>query len=78
MVVVFYNLKAKKLAGMDSNGMVMCASDKDHRECVFLRPQGTVKLGSRLILKSHPVPKAVEGPISNNHLKKFLEYLRTD
>jgi hypothetical protein len=23
---------------MDSAGMVMCASDKEHKECVFLRP----------------------------------------
>ncbi len=31
-----------------------------------------------MILKNHPVPNVTEGPISNNHLKKFLEYLRTD
>lgn len=58
--------------------MVMCASDKDHKECVFLRPTDNTKLGSWLILKNHPVPKITEGPISNNHLKKFLEYLWTD
>jgi hypothetical protein len=60
---------------MDSNGMVMCALNKAHTECVFLRPNENTKLGSRLIIKDHPVPKAVDGPISNNHLKKILEYL---
>lgn len=77
-VVVFYNLKPKKLAGMDSAGMVMCASDKDHKECFFLRPEDSTQLGSRLVLKNYPVPQLTEGFISNNHLKKFLEMLRTD
>ncbi len=36
--------------------MVLCASDKDHKECVFLRPNNGTQLGSRLILKNHPVP----------------------
>jgi tRNA-binding EMAP/Myf-like protein len=77
-VVIFYNLKPKKLAGMDSAGMVMCASDKEHKQVVFLRPDDSASLGSRVVLKNHPVPPVTEGFISNNHLKKFLEMLRTD
>lgn len=32
-VLVFANLKAKKLAGVPSHGMVLCASNADHTNC---------------------------------------------
>ncbi|KAL7523776.1 hypothetical protein ACHAWF_000661, partial [Thalassiosira exigua] len=32
MVLVLYNLKAKKLAGFPRHSMVLCASNKDHTE----------------------------------------------
>lgn len=63
---------------MESNGMVMCASNKPHTECLFLRPAQNTKNGGWLILKGHPPKGKTEGCISNNNLKKFLELLRTD
>lgn len=65
--VVFYNLKPKPLAGKDSNGMVLCASDNEHKNVVFLRPENKAQNGKRLVLKDHIATKNTEF-ISNNHL----------
>jgi len=32
-IMVWANLKAKKLAGTPSHGMVICGSNEDHSEC---------------------------------------------
>ncbi len=37
-VIVFYNLKPRPLAGVMSNGMVLCSSNADHSEIELLRP----------------------------------------
>ena len=75
---MFYNLKSKPLAGLESAGMVVCASNKEHTQVVFLRPKENALNGKRLILKNHPPKNNNEPIISNNNLKKFLELLRTD
>lgn len=62
---------------MKSNGMVICASNTDHSQVVFLRPDKNAQNGKRLIIKGHQCPPSGE-IISNNNLKKFLENLRTN
>lgn len=36
--VVYYNLKPRKIAGIESNGMVLCCSNKEHSEIELLKP----------------------------------------
>jgi aminoacyl tRNA synthase complex-interacting multifunctional protein 1 len=47
-VIVMANLKPRNLGGFESNGMVVCASDKDNKDFEILRPIGEV--GERLYL----------------------------
>ena len=49
MVVVCCNLKARKLAGFESQGMVMCAENADASVINFLTPPEGAKLGDRVV-----------------------------
>jgi tRNA-binding EMAP/Myf-like protein len=48
-VIVMANLKPRSLGGFNSNGMVVCASDKDHKKVELIVPEG--QLGERLFLE---------------------------
>ena len=50
LVIVVANLEPKKLAGLESNGMVLCASDHDSTEdtCVLLTTMTEVKPGMKV------------------------------
>jgi len=53
-VVVICNLKARKLAGMESAGMVLCAHDADRKELAFVVPPKGSKPGERLTFDGFP------------------------
>ena len=48
LVIVFANLKEKKIGGIPSNGMVMCASDENHEKCEIMRPPEDSEIGERV------------------------------
>jgi len=54
LVVVFANLKPRKLASIESFGMVMCASTEDKSTIELIRPPEGSKVGDRLQLVGHP------------------------
>jgi len=85
LCVVFANLKVKKLAGVPSHGMVMCAGNDDHTAVEILRPAEGSKIGERVQLTGNPIDgKALsEEPASTLNPKKkiqeqFLPFLKTD
>ena len=43
--IVFYNLKPRPIAGIPSNGMVMCTMDKEENNMRLLRPEEDTPLG---------------------------------
>lgn len=47
-VLVLANLKARKLAGFPSNGMVLCASNADHTEVKFAEVPGSTPNGEQV------------------------------
>ena len=53
--VVFANLKERKLAGIGSEGMVMCAENDDHSEVQLMRPPVGSKVGDRIQLEGDPI-----------------------
>ena len=53
--VVFANLKPKKLAGIPSEGMVMCAQDDGRSKVQLMRPPAGSKVGERIQLEGNPV-----------------------
>lgn len=48
LVVVFANLKPRKLVDIMSNGMVMCASNADKTKIELIRPPEGSKVGERV------------------------------
>ncbi|TNV76348.1 hypothetical protein FGO68_gene6555 [Halteria grandinella] len=54
LVVVFANLKPRKLASIESFGMVMCAGSEDKSVIELIRPPEGSKVGDRLQLVGNP------------------------
>ena len=52
--IVFANMKPKKLAGMMSEGMVLCASNADHSQTELMRPHEDTPIGERVDLEGNP------------------------
>jgi len=66
MVIVVANLKEKKLAGLPSNGMVLCASNADHTEVKFVEVPAGAKPGDRVIFGD----LGMEDPAPPNNCEK--------
>ena len=68
-VVVLCNLKEKKLGGIPSHGMVLCASNADHTAVEFVIPPANAKIGERVEFAS---VETVEAKPQNQVAKKKL------
>lgn len=55
LVIVFANLKPRKLADIMSNGMIMCASNADKSTIELIRPPEGSKIGERVQLTGNPI-----------------------
>ena len=55
LVVVFANLKPRKMLDFQSNGMVLCASTSDKSTIELIRPPEGSKIGERLQLTGNPI-----------------------
>ena len=79
-VIVFCNLKPRKLAGNESNGMVLATSDEKHEKVELLRPHSDAKIGDLVTLNAddfvHSAPESKF--INTKNFDKFLVQLRTD
>ena len=84
-VIVFANMKPKKLADIMSEGMVLCASDPERTKVELMRPSNDSAVGERVTLDGNPFGDAGltqdAQPILNPKRKvepKLLEKLTTD
>ena len=79
-VIVFCNLKPRKLAGQESNGMVLATSDEKHETVELLRPSNDAKVGELVTLDVedfvHSAPESKF--INSKNFDKFLVHLRSD
>ena len=77
--LVFSNLAAKKLAGIPSQGMVMCASSEDKSKIELVRPPAGSKIGERVAISGFADLDKVFTQDAQPDLKKkktkFLEHL---
>eukprot|EP00965_Chrysotila_dentata_P095388 3153142-Pleurochrysis_carterae.AAC.1 len=64
-VLVVCNLKAAKLGGVESNGMVLCASSEDKSKVEFIEPPAEAAPGERVMCEGIMVE-----PASPNQVKK--------
>jgi len=77
LVLVIANLQPRKIAGVMSSGMVLCASDSgegEHRKTVLLDiPEGT-PVGERVVFEGHDMPHL---PVLKKKLaEKFEEVMK--
>jgi methionine--tRNA ligase beta chain len=54
MVVCICNLKARKMAGVESQGMVLCASDAEKSKLCFVAPPAGAAPGERVTWEGYP------------------------
>jgi methionine--tRNA ligase beta chain len=73
-VLVVSNLKARKLAGFESHGMVLCASSNDGT-VQFIEPPDDAKIGERVIVKGFDGEPATENQVIK---KKMLDTIFPD
>ena len=57
-IVVFANLKPKKLGGVPSEGMVLCAANEDKSKTELMRPPPGCVIGERIQLQGNPIDGA--------------------
>ena len=82
--MVYANLKPRKLAHIQSHGMVMCVSNADHTKLEIVRPPAGSKIGERVNLEGNPCGEAFsqEWQKQLNPKKKimegFLEFTKTN
>ena len=70
LVCVMCNLKPKKLAGYPSNGMLLCASVKDHSKGALIDPPEGSEVGERVCFAGISGNAAAPSQV---HKKKMLE-----
>ena len=77
-VCVLANLKARKLVGFPSHGMVLCASD-DEGGVVFVDPPADAKVGDRVTCEGFEGEPATENQVQKKKIfEKVYPDLRTD
>lgn len=46
--IVVVNLEPRKMKGIESKGMLLAASDKEHKKIIILKPEKKIEPGSRV------------------------------
>mmetsp|Transcript_21230 Transcript_21230/g.59078 ORF Transcript_21230/g.59078 Transcript_21230/m.59078 type:complete len:228 (+) Transcript_21230:186-869(+) len=77
LVLVLCNLKARKMLGFPSHGMVLCASNADHSEVRLVNPPVDAKIGERVTIPDFVFEGEEAEPFGENKLgkKKVLDKL---
>ena len=80
-VIVFSNLKPKRFGkNFESNGMIMCASQKENDKEVFelIRPNENSNPGDKVYLEGTELDKSVVQQITGGYYKKAIINFKTD
>eukprot|EP00591_Stephanopyxis_turris_P005639 CAMPEP_0195506880 /NCGR_PEP_ID=MMETSP0794_2-20130614/425_1 /TAXON_ID=515487 /ORGANISM="Stephanopyxis turris, Strain CCMP 815" /LENGTH=882 /DNA_ID=CAMNT_0040633345 /DNA_START=220 /DNA_END=2868 /DNA_ORIENTATION=- len=74
-VLVLCNLKARKMVGFPSHGMVLCAGNEDHTEVKFVSPPPDAKIGERVTVPGWNFEGEEGAPYAENKVgkKKIFE-----
>jgi len=70
MVLVLCNLKARKLAGFPSHGMVLCASNEDHSVVKLVSVPVEAKIGERVTVPGFDFEGEEGAPFAENKVGK--------
>lgn len=74
-VLVLANLKARKLVGFPSHGMVLCASNDEDGKVQFIDPPADAEIGERVTVEGFDGEPATENQVIK---KKMLEAIFPD
>lgn len=74
-VLVLANLKARKLVGFPSHGMVLCASDDETGKVKFVEPPADAQIGERILCEGFEGEPATENQLIK---KKMLDAIFPD
>lgn len=69
-VLVLCNLKARKMLGFASHGMVLCASNADHTDVKFVNPPIDAKVGERVTIPGFEFEGEAGAPMKENPMGK--------
>jgi len=84
MVLVLCNLKARKLAGFPSHGMVLCASNEDHTDVKLVSVPVDAKIGERVTVPGFVFEGEEGAPFAENKVgkkkvfEKIAPFLKTN
>ncbi|VEU42933.1 unnamed protein product [Pseudo-nitzschia multistriata] len=70
MVLVLCNLKARKMVGIPSHGMVLCASNADHTDVRLVSPPIDAKIGERVTVPDFEFEGEEAEPYAENKVGK--------
>jgi len=70
MVLVLCNLKARKMVGIPSHGMVLCASDEDHSDVRLVSPPVDATIGERVTVPDFEFEGDDAEPYKENKIGK--------
>ncbi len=70
LVLVLCNLKARKMLGFPSHGMVLCTSNKDHTDVKFVSPPVDAKVGERVTVPDFDFEGEAGAPMKENPMGK--------
>lgn len=75
LVLVLCNLKARKMVGFPSHGMVLCASNSDHTDVRLVNPPVDAKVGERITIPDFDFEGEDAQPFAENKVgkKKIFE-----
>eukprot|EP00535_Pseudo-nitzschia_heimii_P003119 CAMPEP_0197173194 /NCGR_PEP_ID=MMETSP1423-20130617/219_1 /TAXON_ID=476441 /ORGANISM="Pseudo-nitzschia heimii, Strain UNC1101" /LENGTH=869 /DNA_ID=CAMNT_0042621975 /DNA_START=210 /DNA_END=2819 /DNA_ORIENTATION=+ len=70
MVLVLCNLKARKMVGIPSHGMVLCASNEDHTDVRLVSPPVDAAIGERITVPDFDFEGDDAAPYKENKIGK--------
>jgi len=70
LVLVLCNLKARKMVGIPSHGMVLCASNEDHTDVRLVSPPVDAKIGERITIPDFDFESEEAAPFAENKIGK--------
>jgi glutamyl-tRNA synthetase len=75
LCLVLCNLKARKMVGFPSHGMVLCASNADHTDVRLVNPPIDAKIGERITIPDFDFEEEDAEPFAENKVgkKKIFE-----
>eukprot|EP00835_Amoeboradix_gromovi_P002941 NODE_179_length_15798_cov_0.379769.p9 type:complete len:120 gc:universal NODE_179_length_15798_cov_0.379769:3814-3455(-) len=75
-VMVLSNLKKSKLRGIESEGMILCASNQDHTVIEVVRPHEKACVGAKVQVGKYMLQENAENELMNPKSKTYPKIMQ--